>query len=219
MTVRVFFQKLNRAKYISHLDVNRCMQRALKRSGLPVWHTQGFNPHIFVTFALPLSLGCESTCESMDFKLEADEYDMAQVVSKLNLALPEDLKALRAAIPVMKSEAIVWADYSVYLFCDGVSSADLHALWQNYCNQQEIMVDKKSKKGIKQVDLKPLFEVKDCQQSDKGITLNMTIAAGGTININPSLLFSDFATQNNLTLSQFLVTRTAIYDEKMQEFC
>lgn len=48
--VRLFFTKLDRAKYISHLDMNRCMSRALKRSGLPVWYTGGFNPHMYLTF-------------------------------------------------------------------------------------------------------------------------------------------------------------------------
>ena len=48
---------MNEASYISLLDMQRVMQRVLKRSGLPVWHTLGFNPHIYMTFACPLSLG------------------------------------------------------------------------------------------------------------------------------------------------------------------
>ena len=55
--VRLWFQKCGDARYISHLDLSRCMQRALKRSGLPIWYTEGFNPHAYVTFALPLSMG------------------------------------------------------------------------------------------------------------------------------------------------------------------
>ena len=63
---RVFYTKTGRAKYISHLDVTRCFQRALQRAGLSVWYTEGFNPHSYLTFTLPLSLGYESLCESMD---------------------------------------------------------------------------------------------------------------------------------------------------------
>ena len=69
---RVFYTKTGRLKYISHLDVNRLMQRALKRSGLPVWYSEGFNPHIYITFALPLALGLESRYEIMDFRLTAN---------------------------------------------------------------------------------------------------------------------------------------------------
>ena len=68
-TVRAFYRKEGRIKYISHLDMNRCISRDLKRSGLPVWHTLGFNSHIYLTFALPLSLGYESLCDSFDFRL------------------------------------------------------------------------------------------------------------------------------------------------------
>ena len=60
ITVRISFEKKNEASYISLLDLQRVMQRVLKRSGLPVWHTLGFNPHIYMTFACPLSLGQES---------------------------------------------------------------------------------------------------------------------------------------------------------------
>ena len=67
--IRVWFTKKGDIKFISHLDLNRFMQRALKRAKLPLWHTEGFNPHPYVTFALPLSLGQESECEVLDFRL------------------------------------------------------------------------------------------------------------------------------------------------------
>ena len=54
--VRTVFEKKGRAKYISHLDLNRFMMRAFRRSGLPIWYTEGFNPHPYATFALALSL-------------------------------------------------------------------------------------------------------------------------------------------------------------------
>ena len=67
--IRVFFEKKDRAIYISHLDLLRTMQRALKRSGLPVWYSEGFNPRIYLNFPLALALGVESSCEIMDFPL------------------------------------------------------------------------------------------------------------------------------------------------------
>lgn len=76
ITVRISFEKKNEASYISLLDLQRVMQRVLKRSGLPVWHTLGFNPHIYMTFACPLSLGQESECECVDVKTEAENPDL-----------------------------------------------------------------------------------------------------------------------------------------------
>lgn len=86
-TVRVFFAKEGRLKYISHLDVTRCLARVFKRSRLPIWYTQGFNPHAYLTFALPLPLGVESCCESFDFRL-TEEVSCEEVTDRLNAVLP-----------------------------------------------------------------------------------------------------------------------------------
>ena len=64
-TVRVFFAKEGRLKYISHLDVTRCLARVFKRSRLPIWYTQGFNPHAYLTFALPLPLVSNGTAAAI----------------------------------------------------------------------------------------------------------------------------------------------------------
>ena len=96
-TVRVFFEKKGRIKYISHLDIVRCISRAIKRSGLPVWYTLGFNPHIYLTFALPLSLGFESECESMDFRL-TEHKDPQEIIESLNRVFPEGLRVYKACL-------------------------------------------------------------------------------------------------------------------------
>lgn len=72
--LRALFQKTGNAVYISHLDLMRLFQRAFKRAGLPLTHTQGFNPRPSVSIALPLSLGVESQCELLDFELETDTF-------------------------------------------------------------------------------------------------------------------------------------------------
>ena len=62
-TVRVWFRKTGAACYISHLDLTHCMARALHRSRIPLWYTQGFNPRAHMVFALPLPLGMEGERE------------------------------------------------------------------------------------------------------------------------------------------------------------
>ena len=71
ITVRIRFEKTGEAAYISLLDLQRVFHRILKRSGLPVYYTQGFNPHIYLSFACPLSLGQESLCECCEVKTAA----------------------------------------------------------------------------------------------------------------------------------------------------
>lgn len=79
-TIRLVFSKTGRARYMSHLDLNRAMIRALRRAKLPVWYTEGFNRHPYVTFAAPLSLGYEGLHETMDLRLEED-VPMEELVS------------------------------------------------------------------------------------------------------------------------------------------
>ena len=105
ITVRISFEKKNEASYISLLDLQRVMQRVLKRSGLPVWHTLGFNPHIYMTFACPLSLGQESECECVDVKTEAEAPDFEQWKAALNAIMPAGMIALSASFHWAKSGA------------------------------------------------------------------------------------------------------------------
>ncbi len=113
ITVRISFEKKNEASYISLLDLQRVMQRVLKRSGLPVWHTLGFNPHIYMTFACPLSLGQESECECVDVKTEAEAPDFAQWRTALNAIMPAGIHVTRVAPVEMKADSIAFACYRI----------------------------------------------------------------------------------------------------------
>ena len=91
---RLLFEKVGRSVWISHLDLMRLFQRAFKRAGLKLKHTQGFNPRPSVSIALPLSVGVESECELLDFDLEG-EYTIDTIADKLNAALVEGVRVKR----------------------------------------------------------------------------------------------------------------------------
>ncbi|MEE1493036.1 MAG: TIGR03936 family radical SAM-associated protein, partial [Massilioclostridium sp.] len=185
--IRVFYKKRGRIKYISHLDMNRCMQRALVRTGLPCWHTEGFNPHLYLTFALPLSLGYESDCEIMDFRL-TEEIDLGEVQNRLNAVLPEGLEVYRVALKGEKFDKIVSADYTVELYGD---VEQLERRFSDFLSEPWIEVEKKTKKGTKTVDLKP--EILSCQteRGEDCLRLKLRLPAGKKT-INPGLLTDEF---------------------------
>lgn len=93
-TVRLCFSKTGRAKYISHLDLTRTMTRVIRRAGIPLWYTEGFNRHPYITFAAPLSLGYEGLRESMDLRLE-EELPMEELVGRMNAAAPRAYASCR----------------------------------------------------------------------------------------------------------------------------
>lgn len=190
---RVFYQKTGRAKYISHLDVTRCMQRAIQRAGLSVWYTEGFNPHIYITFALPLSLGYESECEAMDVRLQSpsSEESCEQIQDRLNAVLPPDIRVTKVAAPVRKPDEIVAACYDVCLLADDV---DANVWVEKFRTMLEhpIEVEKHTKKGNKRIDIRPDVELLQLNAIPGGIALSLKTAAGTTKNINPTLLTDEF---------------------------
>lgn len=216
--IRVFFTKLGRAKYISHLDSNRCWQRSIKRSGLPVWYTEGFNPHMYLTFPLPLSLGYESKYECVDLRLLEDLSD-EEVVERLNESLPLDIRVFACAEPVMDQKEITWADYDIFLCCE--NAAALSEELAAYFEQEQILVQKKTKKGFKEVDLKPHFtvlkqEVKTQAEGEEGVALTLRCTTGIEVNINPSLLLENFSGIDKVeTIS---TCRTMVYTADLKQF-
>lgn len=204
--IRVFYKKRGRIKYISHLDMNRCMQRALVRTGLPCWHTEGFNPHLYLTFALPLSLGYESDCEIMDFRL-TEETDLAEVQNRLNAVLPEGLEVYRVALKGEKFDKIVSADYTVELYGD-VEQLELR--FSDFLAEPWIEVEKKTKKGMKTVDLKPEILFCQTERGEGCLRLKLRLPAGKKT-INPGLLTDEFERVNPGLVSHVSFLRTAIW--------
>jgi len=124
ITVRISFEKKNEASYISLLDLQRVMQRVLKRSGLPVYYTQGFNPHIYLSFACPLSLGQESLCECCEVKTEAEDPQLDTWCDVLQPYMPRGIKVLSAQQAQNKVAEIDHASYLVTLPASAAAALD-----------------------------------------------------------------------------------------------
>lgn len=90
---RIRFEKTGRAVWMSHLDLMRLMQRAFRRAGVVLHHSQGFTPHAYVSMLLPLSVGMESVCELMEYELDGE---LAVTPEALNAVLPEGVGCWRS---------------------------------------------------------------------------------------------------------------------------
>ena len=204
--VRIFFSKTGRAIYISHLDLYRVFQRAVKRCKLPVWETQGFNPHIYITFALPLALGTEGICESLDTKLTED-ISFDEICERLNSALPRDIRVLSAAEPVYKNTDIEKSEYEIRISTDWDKLSEFFA-------QEKIITEKKTKKGISEVDLKPVIEIIEMNDG----FIRMRLPSGTQTNINANLVFEAFEKQYNIEIDTLNIKRTAVYCQNGEIF-
>ena len=216
-TVRIFYAKTARARYISHLDTMRTITRALRRSRLPLWHTEGFNPHLYITFALPISLGYEGMEESFDIRLTED-VTMDKLAATIGSVLPTGFTVLRAALPEWEAKDIAWADYNIRLL---YGPEDKERIWQSFANfnaQPAITVDKKSKKGIQQVDIRPLVQNLAAEATQEALVMTLRAAAGNSVNINPTLYLKAFYDWAGWEPEGVRVARTAILTEDFENF-
>lgn len=153
---RALFEKMGNARYISHLDLMRLFQRAFKRAGLPLTHTQGFNPRPSVSIALPLSLGVESRCELLDFDLEIP-VDCGEIREKLNASLVEGVFVREVYEQGEKIKNLALLQSRLVLEYDRQSPNDVTEQLQNLFSRPELIVEKKGKNGMTQQDIIPLL--------------------------------------------------------------
>ncbi len=211
INVRVFYKKTGRARFISHLDMLRFFARALKRSGLPVWYTEGFNKHIYTAFPLPLSLGFESMCEFMDMRILPDDFDLEKVKTALNPCLTEDVQVVRVAKVVNKPDAIAFADFDIKIRYDDKKTQEALEALESFLSQPEILVEKTTKKKVvKTIDIAPHIELLEAKILPDTVKLSLRLAAGGSLNINPTLVLSAFEKYAGHTLTDLRIRRMRV---------
>ena len=154
---RLLFEKTGNAVYISHLDLMRLFQRSFKRAGLPLTHTQGFNPRPSVSIALPMSVGLDSTCELLDFDLYGEKLPNGEIKNRLNSALVSGVRVLEVYDEAQKIKHLAFLDCVVTLEYDKGIPENALAEIQNLFAQAEILVEKKSKNGIKEENIIPMI--------------------------------------------------------------
>ncbi len=154
---RALFEKTGSAVYISHLDLMRLFQRAFKRAGLPLTHTKGYNPRPSVSIALPLSLGVESICELLDFELEGEGYDNADICARLNESLIEGVTVRRVYDDIAKIRNLSLLDCVVTLEYDAGIPDDAMERIGHLFASREVIVEKKGKNGTVEQNIIPMI--------------------------------------------------------------
>lgn len=154
---RLLFEKTGSAVWISHLDLMRLFQRAFKRAGLPLTHTQGFNPRPSVSIALPLSVGVESVCELLDFDLDGENVPCDEICQRLNYALVPGVKVLKVYTDGRKLKDLTHLHCKVFMEYDnGIPAGAVDALMTLFASES-LNVPKKGKNGIQEQDIIPMI--------------------------------------------------------------
>ncbi len=172
---RLLFEKTGNAVWISHLDLMRLFQRAFKRAGLPLTHTQGYNPRPSVSIALPLSVGVESKCELLEYELEGEEKPAhKEIVARLNEALTEGIRVIHSYDNCAKIKNLAFLDATVDLEYDkGIPEGAEEAIRELF-GRKELLVEKKGKNGLTDQDIIPMIRKLEIAAKDHQV-LQLTV--------------------------------------------
>lgn len=162
---RALFEKVGTARFISHLDLMRLFQRAFKRAGLPLTHTQGFNPRPSVSIALPLSLGAESHCELLDFDLESPVPDIRD---RLNAALIDGIRVREVYDNGAKIKYLALLQSRLTLEYDGGIPAGAESAIGQLFARETLVLEKKNRNGVTQQDIIPMIRNLEISRISEG---------------------------------------------------
>lgn len=217
---RMRFAKEGRAKYISHLDLMHTMQRAMARCQMPLWFTEGFNQHAYVSVALPLSTGYSGEYEFLDFNLLSENVPI-NAVETLNAVFPEGLRAIEIyplADGGMPLRDIAWSKYRItWSFADGVP-ADFAENVNKLFAQPTVEIVKRSKRGEKTVNMRELMNGFALTEQDGQVIAEVVTAAGNN-NMSPEYLtraIAQYLPQYEILSAAY--HRLCVYNDKMQAF-
>ncbi len=170
------FEKSERLRHIGHLDIQRFVQRGLRRSGLPVAYSNGFNPHILVTFASALSTGACGKREIMDVTM-AEPVNEALFLQRMNRAMPPDMQLTEARAVDDRHPALMAslkaASYDLVIR-DPEQAQKLTEALDRLMRKEQILAVRKTKSGLKEVDIKPLIYALRAKENHLYCTLALT---------------------------------------------
>lgn len=218
---RMRFSKTDEAAYISHLDLMHCMQRVLARAHLPVWYTEGFNQHIYISIALPLSTGYSGEWEFLDFNCTAEEIP-ADAVERMNAVTPAGL-SVQEIYSIengagRKVRDIAYSKFEItWEFDNGVPEGFCKAVNELFA-RDEILIMKKSKRGEKEVNIKDYIRGLSLEE-DADCVRAYAILGAGNNNLSPEYLTKTLIRE----LPQFEPDGTnyhhlMVYDAQLNEF-
>lgn len=214
---RLRFEKTGTAAYISHLDLMRVMQRSFTRAGYVIKHSEGFNPHALISVCLPLSVGTESVCELMDFRMTG-EPDLGAMPERLSAAMPAGVKALEVWEQERKITELKWLAVEARFDYDDRDANAMAGGLIEFFSRDEIVVTRRTKRGEAPFDLAPHISSIAIFPEDGFVRVEAVISAQDPT-VNPELLVSALRENAPELCPDFArFRRTETYDEIMTVF-
>ncbi|MBR2187584.1 MAG: TIGR03936 family radical SAM-associated protein [Lachnospiraceae bacterium] len=242
--IRIKFAKYGMMRYIGHLDTMRFFQRLIRRAGIDAAYSEGFSPHQIMSFAQPLGVGVESCGEYMDLEVRSlgTASDMRE---RMNAECAEGIEIREMSLLPEKHEkamaSVYAADYRVVFRPSHEPAWDICAAVDEFNKAPSVKVMKKSKKSIREVELKELvYSLSVClkpigelfpegplsgdviEDNERRVPLlHMRLSASSGDNVKPELLINALGSLSGSEVEEIgrtdlFITREELYDKEMK---
>lgn len=211
MNIRMKFKKHGCMKFIGHLDIMRYFQKAIRRADIDIAYSEGFSPHMIMSFAAPLGVGLTSEGEYVDLQVNSCASSKA-AVDALNSVMVDGMEVVSfKLLPENVKNAmssVAAADYFVK-WREGYAPENWEEKFNAFLQKEEMLIVKKTKRSEAEVDLKPMLYKTELR--DGGIF--MQVACGSVNNLKPELVMEAFAKEAGIELAPFAleVCRLEVY--------
>ncbi|MDD5944582.1 MAG: TIGR03936 family radical SAM-associated protein [Clostridia bacterium] len=219
---RIKYAKGPEMRFVSHLDLMRLFQRAVRRAGIPIGYSHGFNPHQLMSFGNPLSLGMTSVAEYCDMELEK-EMDADEIADRLRAVMNDGIEIIRAARlsqTAMTAMADLRACEYEAVLDESVTDEMLDKSIKPFLEQKEILAMKKTKSFFKETDIRPdIFAIENVSDG-KGAKIKLILAAGSTRSLRADLTVQTLYDYMGVDFDKYRIkfVRTEMYREIDGEF-
>ncbi len=210
--IRITFRKTAAVRYVSHLDMMRAFKRALRRSGLPIVYTEGFNVHPVMIFTPPLSVGYLSECELLDIGLTR-EVPLKEILSALCRSLPEGFMATEVKYAKNKISDIFTSVYEV----TAPELLGKREEFEAFIEEEEIVIAKSTKGGDKTVDCAPFVKNARFEEKNGKAVITLFLPSNNDLSVNPRLVIEEFMRREGIEASPDY-KRTALLDKNGNSF-
>lgn len=216
MRMLLQFQKGDIVRHLGLLDLQRTMQRALRRSGLPVAYSKGFNPHITMSFASALSSGIPGDAELLDVSL-CGEVTEEDCLTAMNRVLPPALSCSRVRLVDDRfpkvSASLRSAQYRITL--RGGDAKQIAECLPAYLQEDEIMALRKTKKNETLVNIRPMiYELTaDYDEQSDNTVMIARVSFIEQATLKPDLLLESLCAYCGAQLPRHEIRRTRLCGE------
>lgn len=217
MRLRIAYTKKEDAKFIAHLDLTRVFERAIRRAGIKMSYTEGFNPRPKISFGFALAVGTEGEREYVDIELDRD-LELTEVLGRIQEQLPPGIRLLQGQFLTIGAKPLMAvlnaASYKMRVpMALPVQEERLQEAIKAWLARGHVTFSRYSKKGPTDKDIRPWVKSLKGEVHGDELVFELEVEIGNAGSVRPEEVLGSLRELENLPLDLdgLRVKRTGVH--------